>query len=173
MCFTGRAGIRSPEALCRPEIRYSEVMGRQIRQLSMLALSVLCCGCVTTANLCGNEQRDWSNLNFPKASYCSVPAWVPFSKSYEKANRAVCKVHDNNRGIASTMSSAEADYRFLCDYIKRSQYPWGVRHITGYISYGLIRLQPKPAPVNPADAQLKTQHDFTDTFFRVDAEPGS
>ena len=97
-------------------------------------------GCVTTSNTCGNEQRDWDNLNFSKNSYCSVPRFIPLRGHYERANRSVCKVHDNNRGIAGTISQREADWRFLCDYIKRSELPWGVRHVTGYLSYFAVRV---------------------------------
>ncbi|MBX2881224.1 MAG: hypothetical protein KTR32_14875 [Granulosicoccus sp.] len=111
-------------------------------RLLTLILALAMGGCVTTSNLCGNEQRDWQSLSFPKDHYCSVPAWVPFRHSYENANKAVCKVHDNNRGNASTMTDREADYRFLCDYLKRSDYPWGVRHVTGYLSYMVLRVTP-------------------------------
>lgn len=111
-------------------------------KLLTLIIAMSLCSCVTTNNLCGNEQREWQSLSFPKGRYCSVPSWVPFRHSYESANKAVCKVHDNNRGVASKMSDSEADYRFLCDYIKRSDYPWGVRHVTGYLSYMALRVTP-------------------------------
>ena len=104
-----------------------------------IAIAVLLTGCVTTANHCGNEQRDWSNLQFPKDKYCSVPGFVPFVSQYEGANKSVCKVHDNNSGKYATMSQREADKRFLCDYIKHSEFPWGVRHVTGYLSYFTLR----------------------------------
>ena len=97
-------------------------------------------GCVTANNHCGNEQRDWNNLHFPKNRYCSVPAFIPFSNLYEAANKAVCKVHDNNSGKYSTMSQLEADRRFLCDYMKHSTLPAGLRNITGYMSYAALRL---------------------------------
>ncbi len=110
-------------------------------------------GCVTTSNECGNEQRDWETLSYPKDQYCSVPDWLPFSAEFETANRAVCKVHDNNSGKASSLSLEEADARYLCDYIKRSEFPWGVRHVTGYLSYWSLRasenarLRKRPLPL--------------------------
>lgn len=107
--------------------------------LPVTGLMLLSSGCVTTGNQCGNEQRDWQNLHFPKGDYCTLPDWMPFRAGYETANKHVCKVHDNNTGIASTMSAKEADDRFLCDYIKRSTYPWGIRHVTGYVSYLVVR----------------------------------
>ncbi len=107
--------------------------------LMLVVLTLLLTGCVTTTNHCGNEQRDWSDLQFPKENYCSVPSYVPFAKQYEAANKAVCKVHDNNSGKYATMTQHEADKRFLCDYIKHSEFPWGVRHVTGYLSYLTLR----------------------------------
>ena len=108
--------------------------------LPLLILLLLVSGCVTTSNECGNEDRDWSSLQFPKSHYCSVPENVPFSGVYEAANKAVCKVHDNNSGVNAQISQREADRRFLCDYIKRSDLPWGVRHVTGYLSYYTLRI---------------------------------
>ena len=110
------------------------------RLLLLLVLLLLVSGCVTTSNECGNEDRDWSDLQFPKSRYCSVPENVPFGGIYEAANKAVCKVHDNNSGIHAEISQREADKRFLCDYIKRSDLPWGVRHVTGYLSYFTLRI---------------------------------
>lgn len=110
-----------------------------IRHCLLFVLIFLSSGCVTTGNVCGNEQRDWGNFHYPKGKYCSVPDWMPLKAQYESANKAVCKVHDNNAGRASTMSLKEADDRFLCDYVKRSQFPWGVRHATGYLSYWFLR----------------------------------
>jgi hypothetical protein len=91
-------------------------------------------------NQCGNEQRNWQTLTFPKGDYCSIPGWLPLNPWYENANKAVCKVHDNNSGIYGTISQSEADFRFLCDYVKRSDLPWGVRHITGLLSYLALRV---------------------------------
>jgi len=112
-------------------------------RLSLCLMAVLTAflgGCVTPNNSCGNEERDWDNLHFPKSRYCSVPAFLPFSDSYEAANKSVCKVHDNNSGIKATMPQSEADKKFLCDYMKHSQLPLGLRTITGYTSYMLLRL---------------------------------
>lgn len=126
----------------------TRVCGRAVLGLCLLTLA----GCVTTTNQCGNEQRDWQALSFPKDQYCSIPPWVPFSDRFEAANKAVCKVHDNNSGKASTLTLAEADDRYLCDYLKRSEFPWGVRHVTGYLSYWSLRvsetsrLRKKPLP---------------------------
>ena len=94
---------------------------------------------VSTNNQCGNEQRNWQTLTFPKGDYCSIPAWLPLNPWYENANKAVCKVHDNNSGIYGTISQSEADLRFLCDYVKRSELLWGVRHLTGLLSYLALR----------------------------------
>jgi len=113
-------------------------MRRNLAYIILVFLALLA-GCVTTANQCGNEQRDWASLSFPKDHYCSVPQWMPFRDAYERANKAVCKVHDNNSGIYSSIDASQADYRFLCDYLKHSDFPWGVRHVTGYMSYFALR----------------------------------
>jgi len=128
----------------------------------LLTVTLLVAGCVTTGNQCGNEQRDWQALTFPKGNYCSVPQWVPFRQSYERANKAVCKVHDNNSGVASTMSIREADSRFLCDYLKRSTYPWGVRHITGYLSYLVLRVGVSSSIERDKQAVQDTNNGSTD-----------
>jgi len=136
------------------------------RSIILCITVTLLTGCVTTINHCGNESRDWNNLSFPKENYCSVPAGLPFAKQYEQANRAVCKVHDNNSGIWSDISQSAADRRFLCDYIKRSEFPWGVRHVTGYLSYfalraiSITRAEPGSAQIpesesNSVDGQLR------------------
>jgi len=101
---------------------------------------ILLTGCVTPNNSCGNEERDWNNLNFPKNRYCSVPSFLPFADYYEAANKAVCKVHDNNSGKFATMRQSEADRRFLCDYMKHIELPTGLRTVTGYASYLFLRL---------------------------------
>ncbi len=119
-------------------------------------------GCVTTANECGNEQRDWNSLAFPKSRYCSIPGWVPLRDTYEAANKAICKVHDNNSGIYSSMSSAEADHRFLCDYMKRSEFPWGVRHVTGYLSYFALRTAAASADKPEQQAVQNSDHGRAD-----------
>ena len=106
----------------------------------VVMLSLLTAAHRSTKNTCGNEQRDWQNLTFPKVNYCSVPAWLPVNPWYENANKAVCKVHDNNSGMFGTISQREADFRFLCDYLKRSKMPWGLRHITGLLSYAGLRV---------------------------------
>jgi len=130
----------------------------------LLILLMLISGCVTTSNECGNEDRDWSSLQFPKSRYCSVPENVPFSGIYEAANKAVCKVHDNNSGIHAQISQREADRRFLCDYIKRSNLPWGVRHITGYLSYYTLRVTNSGIenPEQRDDSSLPTSSAATD-----------
>ena len=135
--------------------RRSRRMHTALCSILLLCLTVtLLGGCVTTNNICGNESRDWANLSFPKEKYCSVPANLPFAKQYEQANRAVCKVHDNNSGIRSNISQSTADHRFLCDYIKRSEFPWGIRHVTGYLSYFALRA----ASINKTDpARTQTQ----------------
>jgi len=105
-----------------------------------IALSLLTAAYLSTNNQCGNEQRNWQTLTFPKVNYCSVPSWIPVNPWYENANKAICKVHDNNSGIFGTISQREADFRFLCDYLKRSDMSWGLRHITGLLSYLGLRV---------------------------------
>lgn len=46
------------------------------------------------------------------------------------------------------MSQREADRRFLCDYMKHSRLPTGVRQVTGYMSYAVLRLA-APNEVRP------------------------
>lgn len=138
------------------------------RSMVLCITVTLLAGCVTTNNNCGNESRDWHNLSFPKEKYCSVPANLPFAKQYEQANRAVCKVHDNNSGIWSNVSQSTADHRFLCDYIKRSEFPWGVRHVTGYLSYFALRA----VSLNRADPTKKPDSDSEPTQTTTpDAKP--
>ncbi len=110
------------------------------------AVIITLSGCVSANNYCGNEQRDWNSLDFPKDRYCSVPDFLPFADHYEAANKAVCKVHDNNSGKYSNLSRVEADRRFLCDYMKHSTLPVGVRHVTGYMSYAALRISAPDEP---------------------------
>jgi len=105
-----------------------------------LLLVLLVVAFFSTYNRCGNEHRNWQSLTYPKVNYCSVPEWLPINPWYENANKAVCKVHDNNSGIYATMSQSEADFRFLCDYVKRSEMLWGLRHLTGLLSYLALRV---------------------------------
>lgn len=128
--------------------RYRGNMNHLVLATNSLAIVLLLSGCVTTGNHCGNEQRNWSDLQFPKQQYCSVPRYLPFAGHYESANKAVCKVHDNNSGKYATMPQLEADKRFLCDYIKRSEFPWGIRHVTGYLSYVTLRVNATGGSVN-------------------------
>lgn len=108
--------------------------------VAVVMLALVVTAQLSTNNQCGNEQRNWQSLTFPKGDYCSVPVWLPVNPWYENANKAVCKVHDNNSGIYSTISQSEADFRFLCDYLKRSTMPWGLKHITGLLSYLGLRI---------------------------------
>ncbi|OED40733.1 hypothetical protein AB833_11805 [Chromatiales bacterium (ex Bugula neritina AB1)] len=120
-------------------------LNRRVR-LKILIAAALCGVLIVAAerstdNHCGNEQRDWANLSFPKGDYCSVPAWLPFASWYERMNKPICKVHDNNRGINRRISAREADWRFLCNHLKRSGMPWGIRHISAVLSYISVRLK--------------------------------
>lgn len=109
------------------------------RLVIVLLLALLAVAFLSTNNQCGNEQRNWQTLTFPKINYCSIPDWLPVNPWYENANKAVCKVHDNNSGIYGSISQREADFRFLCDYVKRSEMVWGLRHVTGLFSYLALR----------------------------------
>lgn len=115
-----------------------------VRRRTWIALMVMLLALAavefSTHNRCGNEQRNWQTLTYPKVNYCSVPSWVPVNPWYENANKAICKVHDNNSGIYGTISQREADFRFLCDYVKRSKMPWGIRHVSGLLSYVALRV---------------------------------
>ena len=126
--------------------------GSVLRLAIVLTAAGSLSGCVTSGNACGNEQRDWDNLHFPKPRYCSTPEWMPLRDLYEASNRAVCKVHDNNRGINGRITRVEADKRFLCDYIKHSSLPWGIRHVTGYLSYWFVSADGETGNAVPANA---------------------
>lgn len=116
------------------------ILHKTLSAALIVVLGLFVSGCVTPDNSCGNEDRDWNNLHFPKSRYCSIPAFLPFSDYYEAANKAVCKVHDNNSGKRATMPRSEADKRFLCDYMKHSELPTLVRMISGHTSYLMLRI---------------------------------